>query len=826
MRKFQKEQILDIFTSLHMLHKESKNALNKQKYAAVQTTLADCQEAAVQMGNAIEQLEGMGTDAVSFLEQYCERLYQISIDLEEISAQKFYKKLEEILRKAENAVSHMEVKREIVFLPYKASMWDSLESVYLAAKEDPECDAYCVPIPYYDRNADGSLGHMHYEGNEYPADIEITDYESYNLEERRPDIIYIHNPYDDWNTVTCVHPRYFSNYLKKYTDKLVYIPYFATAGNMSEGQAYCPVYKNADYIVIQAEKYRRCYDASFSDAKFLVLGSPKFDSVIKKCKNPPKPPLEWQEQIKNRKVYFYNTSIGGMLANTEDFLKKMAYVFETFQGRKDACLLWRPHPLLEATFDSMRKEYKPIFEMLKNKFLSEKMGIYDTTSDIESSIAISDVYIGDAGTSVTALFGVVGKPIFLLNNKIHRMPQPGEWKHDIIRGMFYNGQNQWYVTQGNKLYYSPRNDYTYGYFCDLSEYSGGNYYRYAVEYKGDVYVCPVNAQHILKVSKDKKRKKIELKQTAEQQRSFNGAVRVGRYLFLLPNQYPVVVRFNMETQEINYCDDVKELYRQVVDGEIRFGEVRVQVDTLFVGSPDGTKVTKINPENMESETIPVELAGGLFVFAVRKNELWGVSYEGTQVIYYDMLTKKREYFDLSVIGTQGNRQIYGTPAITDNYVIFPPYMGKKFVCLTRDTKEVTEWENDMSKEVQERAAHSESGSPGYFLYPPKGNIYEYFSSIEKKIFVIDILTKESTSIEINFSVGELKEHDAGFAESLEGTKYSCYENAFHSLQDLLDGMLVGSPHNKRKQIEAFSKVNVSVDGNCGQRVHDYMMRKY
>ena len=39
-------------------------------------------------------------------------------------------------------------------------------------------------------------------------------------------LFYIHNPYDDWNLVTCVHPRYFSANLKKYTDKLVYIPYF------------------------------------------------------------------------------------------------------------------------------------------------------------------------------------------------------------------------------------------------------------------------------------------------------------------------------------------------------------------------------------------------------------------------------------------------------------------------------------------------------------------------------------------------------------------------------------------------------------------------
>ena len=36
----------------------------------------------------------------------------------------------------------MKVRKEVVFLPYKASMWDSLESVWKAAEEDPDCVAY------------------------------------------------------------------------------------------------------------------------------------------------------------------------------------------------------------------------------------------------------------------------------------------------------------------------------------------------------------------------------------------------------------------------------------------------------------------------------------------------------------------------------------------------------------------------------------------------------------------------------------------------------------------------------------------------------------
>jgi hypothetical protein len=38
---------------------------------------------------------------------------------------------------------------EVAFLSYKASMSDCIETIYLAAKADPMCDAYWIPIPYY-----------------------------------------------------------------------------------------------------------------------------------------------------------------------------------------------------------------------------------------------------------------------------------------------------------------------------------------------------------------------------------------------------------------------------------------------------------------------------------------------------------------------------------------------------------------------------------------------------------------------------------------------------------------------------------------------------
>ena len=75
-------------------------------------------------------------------------------------------------------------------------------------------ETYVVPIPYYDRKPNGALGEFHYEGNDFPDNVPITHYHTYNLAGRKPDVIYIHNPYDKYNTVTSVDPRFYSFELK------------------------------------------------------------------------------------------------------------------------------------------------------------------------------------------------------------------------------------------------------------------------------------------------------------------------------------------------------------------------------------------------------------------------------------------------------------------------------------------------------------------------------------------------------------------------------------------------------------------------------------
>lgn len=328
-------------------------------------------------------------------------------------------------------------------MPYKASMWDSLESVWKAADADPDCDAYVIPIPYFDKNPDGSFKEEHYEGEQYPDYVPITRYDEFDFGKHMPDVIYIHNPYDQCNLVTSVHPFFFSKNLKKFTDKLVYIPYFILGeikpdndDAIKEMEHFCtvPGVYNADKVVVQSEDMKQVYIKALLDAandhseaarkywndKILGLGSPKFDKVENTKKETVEIPQEWMKIMQKpdgswKKLILYNTSVGALLQYNEQMLRKIEFVFATFKENKnEVALLWRPHPLIKATMESMRPQLWAEYSKLVREYVEEGWGIYDDTADLNRAIEISDAYYGD-GSSVVQLYQQTGKPIMMQN---------------------------------------------------------------------------------------------------------------------------------------------------------------------------------------------------------------------------------------------------------------------------------------------------------------------------------------------------------------------------------------------------------------------------
>ena len=426
MIKYKKAEMLQAVTTLIRANDAISKVL-KINPEGVIDTLIQSQEVAILLGTFIEEnFEEKCAYLIRLLEDYCENLYQMSIGfLDESLYKKLYEEIKVQLIQLRNGIQAdiPNDRKEIVFLPYKASMWDSLESVWKAVKEDENTDVYVIPIPYFDKNPDGTFREKYYEGDLYPEYVPITRYDEYDFEKRRPDIIYIHNPYDECNMVTSVYPFFYSKNLKQFTEKLVYIPYFILEEidpndkeSINNMKHFCttPGVINADKVIVQSEDMRQIYInvltevlgnteevRKYWEEKIDGSGSPKVDKVLNTKKEDLEIPKEWLKIIQKpngswRRIVFYNTSIGALLENNERMLRKMERVFGIFKRNKDeVALLWRPHPLIESTLISMRPQLWEKYKIIRDKYINEGWGIYDDTADMDRAVVLSDMYYGD-----------------------------------------------------------------------------------------------------------------------------------------------------------------------------------------------------------------------------------------------------------------------------------------------------------------------------------------------------------------------------------------------------------------------------------------------
>ena len=436
MKKSQKNQILDALGLLDKAHEAMKKAVETGNQAGALTLLEQCQDSAIQNGGMREESEGEDFATVGLLENYCEQLYQtyeLIRQQQPVSGGKLCKNLRKDLIRIENSVKNdIPVRMSAVFLPYKASMWDSLESVWRAADADPDCDAYVIPIPYFDKNSDGTLGQMHYEGDEFPENISVTGYEDYDFETERPDVIFIHNPYDECNFVTSVHPFFYTKNLKKFTDKLVYIPYFILGENMYESMCVTPGTVFSDVVIAHSASAKEDYvrylkkfyqeNAGMQEGqaekmlreKIRPLGSPKIDKIVNGKREDYPLPEEWKKLLEGKKAVLYNTGVSGILHGNEQELKKIKDTIAFFAERDDVALWWRPHPLTGGTMQSMRPALVEEYQKIVEEYKASGIGIFDDTADLHRALLWTDMYYGD-DSSLVYLYGVQGKPIVMQN---------------------------------------------------------------------------------------------------------------------------------------------------------------------------------------------------------------------------------------------------------------------------------------------------------------------------------------------------------------------------------------------------------------------------
>lgn len=489
MKRYKKKEILETVDLLIEGNNYIANSCQANNKENTMEILSQCQEMAILLGNCLETFGDSGIALVPVLEDYCEKIYQFSQSLsDEFICRKIAKQMTRQLSGLKvNIIDQIpEDKIEIVFLPYKASMWDSLESVWRAAAEDPECDAYVVPIPYYERDSQGELAVMHYEGEQFPKDVPVVHYMDYNLAERRPDVAFIHNPYDQYNYVTSIHPAYYVPELKKYVGKVAYIPYFVSpepnpdsleAQKQKKGFVVKPGVTDTDLVFVQSEDMKRLYvnilekeipniSRKYWEDKIFGLGSPKLDRVHSVKRNDDLLSGEWHSIIydgagNRKKVIFYNTSLHDLL-NQENMMEKIADTLTFFRERKDCALWWRPHPLYESTLASMRPEWLSTYNKIVEEYKKEGWGIFDTGEDLDWAIAETDAYYGD-GSSVVQLYKEAEKPVLYQDTRVKNSVEEDVEIPIWPCAFCVDGDDIWFVhgKMNVLMRYNMRENYTY-----------------------------------------------------------------------------------------------------------------------------------------------------------------------------------------------------------------------------------------------------------------------------------------------------------------------------------------------------------------------------
>lgn len=550
MRKYLKKKLMSMVDTLKKAEtslKELCKMRESQEQCAV--LLEEMQRCGIEIGEAIEKTEGAGTQSVALLEQYCELLWECLNAAPGPARQHILKDIQSVRTAIQKQIqSEFAEICEILFLPYKASMWDSMESIYKAFCSREDCHCILMPIPYYSKNPDGSLGQEYYEGELYPDDVMVTHYEDYNVSEHCPEAVIIHNPYDDMNYVTSVHPSFYARNLKPYTDCLVYVSYFIINSSIRFELCQTPAALLSDLVIVQSEAIRETYiqaieewmqrmgrEGTFSrsalEKKFQALGSPKADKVLMSKKDNISLPETWKKMAEGKRTVLYNTGLAGILKGNEQELIKIEDVMEIFRGREDSILWWRPHPLSDATCASMRPQLLERYRELVRRYQEESMGIYDDTPDLHRAIAWTDFYYGDS-SSLTVLYGLAGKPVVIQNQSV--LNKVG----DNDSSLLYTASAE----DGGDIWFSARN------FNGLFHM---NRESKTVDYLGEV---PCETYHSLFL--------------------FTEIIKDGDYLWLIPGRAAALVKYNIKEEKFTRYELPNEWDLQAKD--IKFCSGRLE----------------------------------------------------------------------------------------------------------------------------------------------------------------------------------------------------------------------------------------------------------
>ena len=442
------ECIEQMFVLLEDLNARIMQDMNED-HAAKVNTCADIQQLAIDLGTYMEAVKGEGYDIVGKLETFCEELYeftQIITDDNGVPSSTVRGKSDKILNILEDIRNETQRRREILFLPFKDKYWKTMEPLYDLVKDDPDMDVYVIPIPYYYKDYKGQFKNMQYLTDGYPEDLRLTHYDEYDYAIHHPDIIVIQNPYDNFNDEMSVPPFFYSDKLLKYTEDLVYIPWFETYDFTRENERefinmnwYCtmPGVINADTTVLGTDTMRNTYIEKLCDFagedtrdlwenKIVTCGSDEMYSVLGIGKMISRSGKDRSDETddgdKAQKVLLYFPDFSDILQRGQQAVDKIKNVLDIFADNKDSLrYMVLNGRLIEDKLKTYDRSLYDRYMKAVNDAAAAANGtielVNESETDYDTLVAGCSAYYGDAG-HLAHMFRNAGKPVMIQNYEI------------------------------------------------------------------------------------------------------------------------------------------------------------------------------------------------------------------------------------------------------------------------------------------------------------------------------------------------------------------------------------------------------------------------
>lgn len=303
----------------------------------------------------------------------------------------------------------------LLLIPYKRDMWDCFEGIYNIAKNTEGCTVKVCPIPYTFR----AIGEQPVKWflDDF-SDVCSGDIVEYQKKPKRGeyDAILFHNPYDNANFVTSVHPAFYSDRLKGLAKLLCFVPYGIgdTMAKLMPGIINADiVFTENEYITQEIKRQIMAEggteeEAAYICKKFILVGSPKLELNLNQ-----QIPKEWKERINGKRVVLITTSLIAFLRDPATEMLNVNTVISEFSKKDDHVIIWREHPLMKPTILAMQPMYAESYAHFQKNYITQDLGIMDHTRDYRIAFSVADVLYTDP-SSLVHIWQETGKELHIL----------------------------------------------------------------------------------------------------------------------------------------------------------------------------------------------------------------------------------------------------------------------------------------------------------------------------------------------------------------------------------------------------------------------------